>query len=97
MQAGYSVENPFTNAAHAADVVQCCHLILSSAHLSSVGPLEELAVLVAAMIHDFKVCVCVCACLGLFVSLRVSVFVCVCVCVCAGPPCCTRCWGAFAC
>lgn len=49
----YVKENPFHNSLHAADVTQSTNVLLSSPALESVfTPLEVLAALFAATVHD---------------------------------------------
>lgn len=57
IQNGYSSSNPYTNSTHAADVMQTAHIMLDCPEVAlsnCVDALDELAVLVAAMVHDFK-------------------------------------------
>ena len=54
LEMGY-LDNPFHNSVHAADVLQTTHVLLSTyEQYHPVAPDRVLALLVAAMIHDFK-------------------------------------------
>lgn len=56
VQAGYHSANPYHNATHAADVVQCLHYFLSSCGVESylsLQPLELAGAYIAAAIHDY--------------------------------------------
>lgn len=54
---GYVQENPYHNDLHAADVLQTCHLILTKGEaikIARLNPLDIVALLISAIIHDFK-------------------------------------------
>ena len=53
--AGYLNTNPYHSQVHAADVLQTCHAILTNTNLRDCMSLEEtFALLLAAVIHDYK-------------------------------------------
>eukprot|EP00727_Mastigamoeba_balamuthi_P002235 m51a1_g12008 putative 3 5 -cyclic nucleotide phosphodiesterase (365) ;mRNA; r:585-2206 len=52
VEKGYK-DNPYHNSAHAADVVQAVHALISDCKGMNFTPLEKLAALVAAVCHDY--------------------------------------------
>jgi len=54
---GYVASNPYHNDLHATDVLQFCHLMLTKggiAKLARLTPLDIAALLLAAIVHDFR-------------------------------------------
>ncbi len=54
---GYVRDNPYHNDVHAADVLQLCHFILTKGgvlRIAKLSPLDVAALLLSAIIHDFK-------------------------------------------
>lgn len=56
MEEGYSLHNnPYHNLVHAADVAQTCFVLISKSKLISwMSDIEILAILIAAIIHDYE-------------------------------------------
>jgi hypothetical protein len=53
LEQGYQ-PNPYHNSLHAADVAQAMHVLLRNAECSKFTDVERLAVVFAALIHDFR-------------------------------------------
>eukprot|EP00727_Mastigamoeba_balamuthi_P012959 m51a1_g8286 3',5'-cyclic-AMP phosphodiesterase, putative (1887) ;mRNA; f:114079-122154 len=53
VEAGYNKENPYHNATHATDVTQMVNCLLSE-NSANFSDLEILAILFAAIVHDFR-------------------------------------------
>lgn len=54
VEAHYSTENPYHNAAHAGDVTQCIHWMLTHCAAPFLGSTERLALLFAGLVHDVE-------------------------------------------
>eukprot|EP01112_Ceratiomyxa_fruticulosa_P012115 TRINITY_DN3337_c0_g1_i1.p1 TRINITY_DN3337_c0_g1~~TRINITY_DN3337_c0_g1_i1.p1 ORF type:complete len:950 (-),score=175.55 TRINITY_DN3337_c0_g1_i1:63-2912(-) len=55
LEAGYLDSNTYHNSIHAADVLLGCFYFLTNSEiLKNLEPLEKLAILFAAMVHDFR-------------------------------------------